>query len=234
MKMKYINIIIFILVLFLLFFSTYNQRVTYKDFGDPFSPIRICFIAGVHGNEPAASLHLCSLLKTDYFDRMSQRGIFIRVIPRVNEFGLDMGIRYQNSLFHPDINRTFGEEGENDVISKDMIKLTRDMTLIVDFHEGWGFHLLDDKSLGSTLTVTNDVKSLGQKIIERINETISDPFRKFVILDRMCKIKEAFSCYNNVRGRNYILVETSGQNNIQDLNIRQDQIQIVIETCLEI
>ena len=227
-------IIIFVLVLLLLFFSSYNQSVTYKDFGDPFSSVRICFIAGVHGNEPAASLHLSSLLESDYFDRMSQRGIFIRVIPRVNEFGLDMGIRYQNSLFHPDINRMFGEEGENDIISKDMIKLTRDMTLIVDFHEGWGFHLLDDKSLGSTLTVTNSVKSLGQKIIKRINEKISEPFRKFVILNRMCKIKEAFSCYNNVRSRNYILVETSGQNNIQDLNIRQDQIQIVIETCLEI
>jgi hypothetical protein len=230
-----ITIIIFgILILILIFLSTYNQRVAYKDFGDPFSPVRICFIAGVHGNELAASLHLSSLLKTDYFDRMSRLGIFIRVIPCINEFGLDMGIRYQNSLFHPDINRTFGEEGENDIISKDMIKLTKDMTLIVDFHEGWGFHLLDDKSLGSTLSVTNSVRYLGEKIVKRINETISEPFRKFVLLDKMCKIKETFSCYNNKRGRDYILVETSGQNDIQDMDIRQYQIQIVIETCLEI
>jgi hypothetical protein len=209
-------------------FLTCNRKVSYKDFGDP-SNRKICFIAGVHGNEPAASLLLYDLLKTDYFQRIaSENRIFIRVLPGVNEFGLKFRTRYQNSFLHPDINRTFVGDGL-DHIAKEIIQLTKDMDLIIDFHEGWGFHLKQQRSLGSTLTLTEGSRPLGELIITNLNKTIVDEKHKFVIVDRMCHIKEALSCYSNLHGKQYILVETSGQNDIQPIEVRQKQIKTIID-----
>ena len=228
-------IFLFILISFILYviyyFLTCNRKVSYKDFGDP-SHRKICFIAGVHGNEPAASLLLYDLLKTDYFQRVSsEKRLFIRVLPGVNEFGLALRIRYQNSFLHPDINRTFVGDGL-DHIAKEIIQLTKDMDLIIDFHEGWGFHLIQPKSLGSTLTLTEGSRSLGELIITNLNKTISNEKHKFVILDRICEIEEALSCYSNRHGKQYILVETSGQNDIQSIEVRQKQIKTIIDTVV--
>lgn len=218
---------------FYFFLSSYNRSVPYFDFGDPSSPNKVCFVAGVHGNEPAASLLLKELVKTDYFSNISEeKELFIRVLPGVNEFGLAFGIRNQNSLFNPDINRTFVGDGQGN-ISKEMIALTKDIPLIIDFHEGWGFHLIDKDSLGSTLTSTKRAIPLAQKMVERVNQGISVPEHKFMILDRMCEIKSSFSCYSNRHGKNYILVETSGQNNIQPIEVRQQQVMIILDTVFD-
>jgi succinylglutamate desuccinylase len=205
----------------------------YHDFGDPHVSYqkRFCFIAGVHGNEPAASLLLERLLKTDYFQQKANAlGVFIRVIPSVNEFGLRYGIRFQNSFLYPDINRTFEHEG-NGFISKEMIRLTKDIRVIIDFHEGWGFHRIHPSSLGSTLTVSDSARPMAERIIERLNQTISNRQHQFMILERMCEIKAAFSCYCNKREKTYILVETTGQNDVQPITERQRQIQIIIDTA---
>lgn len=228
-------IILFMMITFVLYviyyFLTCNRRVTYKEFGDP-SHRKICFIAGVHGNEPAASLLLYDLLKTDYFTRMAaEKRIFIRVLPGVNEFGLALHSRYQNSFMNPDINRTFVEDGL-DHISKEIIQLTKDMDLIIDFHEAWGFHLVNPRSLGSTLTLSEGSRPLGELIITNLNKTIVVEKHKFVILDRMCQIEEALSCYSNRRGKQYILVETTGQNDIQPIEVRQKQIKTIIDTSI--
>jgi len=223
--------IIFIIILFQILYS-YNQSVRYVDFGDPSSPNKVCFIAGVHGNEPAASLLLEKLVETDYFSTISkEKRLFIRVLPGVNEFGLALGIRFQNSLFNPDINRTFKGEGQGN-ISKEMIALTKDIPLIIDFHEGWGFHRIDKDSLGSTLTATKGAVPLAQKLVMNINQIIPNPVHQFMLLDRMCEIDSAFSCYSDRKGKNYILVETSGQNDVQPVEVRQGQVKIILDTVL--
>ena len=228
----YFLLSIFILCLYF-FLSSYNRSVQYFDFGDPSSPNKVCFVAGVHGNEPAASLLLKELVKTDYFYNFSQeKSIFIRVLPAVNEFGLAFGIRNQNSLFNPDINRTFTGTGHGN-ISKEMIALTKDIPLIIDFHEGWGFHLKNKDSLGSTLTSTKGAMPLAEKMVERVNQGISVPEHKFMILDRMCEIESSFSCYSNRHGKNYILVETSGQNDVQPIEVRQYQVMTVLDTIFD-
>lgn len=172
-------------------------------------------------------------MKTDYFSNISEeKGLFIRVLPGVNEFGLAFGIRNQNSLFNPDINRTFVGDGQGN-ISKEMIALTKDIPLIIDFHEGWGFHLINKDSLGSTLTSTKGAIPLAQTMVERVNQGISVPEHKFMILDRMCEIKSSFSCYSNRHGKNYILVETSGQNNVQPIEVRQQQVMVILDAVFD-
>ena len=229
-----LNIVLLLLfILFVLYIYSFNQSVKYVDFGDPDSKIKLCFIAGVHGNEPAASMLLEEMIKTDVFEKICKdKRIFIRILPSVNEFGLKFGIRYQNSIINPDINRTFTNEG-NDIISREIIELTKDSTLIIDFHEGWGFHLIEKDSLGSTLTVTKGLaEEIGIHIVDRLNQKIYDQEKKFVILDRICDIESAFSCYSNRHEKNYILVETSGQGDIQPLSVRYEQIQTIINTVL--
>ncbi len=223
-------VFIFIIVFAVLYvYYSYNNEVYYKDYGDPSSHVKVCLITGVHGNEPAGNSLFKELMRTDYFENVAEtKGIFIRVLPNVNEFGLDFGLRRQNNIFHPDINRTFEEEGL-ETVSKDVIRLTKNMDLVIDFHEGWGYHLLNKKSIGSTLTVTDNVKELATIVLNELNQTIHEEHKKFVILDRMCSIKNALSCYLNNMGKKYILVETTGQDDIQPLAVRKFQIKVILD-----
>ena len=233
MKIIVLIIMLITLITFIAIIACKNRydKVKYYDFGDVNASIKICLIAGVHGNEPAASLLLTRLIEDGYFVKKCS-GRFIRVIPSVNEFGLKHNIRYQSSLWYPDLNRSFTENGAFHSLSNHLIDLTRDMTLVIDFHEGWGYHLATPRSIGSTMTVTGDemTQLLSDQMVKNINQTISDPFKKFVKLGNPCDIKYTFSCYSHLQHKNYILVETTGQGNVQPLSIRQNQILIILDT----
>jgi hypothetical protein len=218
-------IIISILII-LIIYIYFDQPIKYYDFGNKNSNIKICLIGGTHGNERASVIYLNYLINKKYFESI-KKDIYIRVIPCVNKFGFLFNLRYRFHLFNPDINRNYINNGL-DNISKQIISLTKDMDLIVDFHEGWGFHKINPSSLGSTITVTNSITDLGQKILSNINSTIKNEKYKFEILYDVCDIKSSLLCYHS--NKKFILVETSGQNNIQPLVIRTKQIQIILDT----
>ena len=233
LKIFFILFLIFMILSLLIYFLSFNQKIYYKDFGNKDCEIKICLIAGVHGNEPAGSILFHQLIKNGYFEKLtSGKKIFIRVIPSVNEFGLEYNTRYQNSLSHPDINRTFTEEGEIHHLSRDLLRLLKEMTLVIDFHEAWGFHKIHPQSLGSSLTVTGDKPTyeLSKYIVQNLNDIILNPKYQFGILKRICSIPNTLSCYLHKRGINYILVETSGQNDVQPLEVRQVQIISILES----
>ncbi len=215
----------------MIIFIYYNKKIRYYDFNDYNSKIKICLIGGVHGNEPAGSITLLELIKNNYFNN---KNIFIRVIPIVNEFGYKFNMRYQNNLKYPDINRNFSENGPTENISKELYNLTKDMDLIIDFHEGWGFHKIQPDSVGSTITITPNLKSLGYSIINNLNNIISNNNYKFILRTDICDIKTTLGCYMNNKNKNYLLVETTGQNDIQELSIRKNQIKNIIETIINI
>jgi hypothetical protein len=191
--------------------------------------VKICLIGGVHGNERAGPIILQELVDNKYFESIKKE-IFIRVIPCVNEFGFKFNTRYQNNIFHPDINRNYVNNGLCR-ISRQIIELTREMNLVVDFHEGWGFHRFQPSSLGSTLTVTKNITDLGKKIIDNINKGIKEDKYKFMLLYDICDIKTTLACY--LSNKKFILVETSGQNDIQPIGVRTEQIKVVIDTIME-
>lgn len=233
LKIFFIMFLIFMIIGVFIYILSFNQKIYYKDFGNRDSLVKICLIAGVHGNEPAGALLFHRLIKNGYFETItSLQNIFIRVIPSVNEFGLEHDTRYQNSFSHPDINRTFTEEGEIHHLSRDLLRLLKDMTLIMDFHEAWGFHRIHPKSLGSSLTVTGDfdTQELSKLIVQNINQIIPNPKYQFDVLKRICSIPKTLSCYLHKRNINYILVETSGQNDVQPLVVRQTQILNILDS----
>jgi predicted deacylase len=228
-----------ILIVIILIWWLYKHRehlsdnVEYYDFHNSDSPF-ICLIAGTHGNEPAGTIALGRWIK--YLqDKKIVRG-HIRIIPKINKWGLDRNIRYQDYfgiLPYSDINRNYNESGGTDNISRHVIELTRNADLVIDFHEGWGYHICQPTSIGSTLTPTDYAADISAKIVDAINSTGLVGCKKFLsIPNESCKIESTLACYMQNNRRPYILVETTGQNNIQPLDVRINQIDIVINTVL--
>jgi len=227
--MKLLLLFIIVVTMIILFF---NDLIEYYDYGNINSKYKLCIVAGIHGNEPAASILLNKLIQEKYFKNIDEN-IFIRIIPNVNKFGITFNTRYQNNIKHPDINRNFIENSDDDGYKK-IIELTKNMDLILDFHEGWGFHKINPTSLGSTITISpgKNMKELGKHIIRNLNNIIPKKEHKFILLKNTCRIKSSLGCYSTHNNTNYILVETTGQNNIQKLEIRHKQIYNVIITVI--
>lgn len=195
---------------------------------------KIVIIAGVHGNEPAGPHTLMKLIKRGYFhDLAHQTKSKIIVVPSVNEYGLTRNKRWQDNFWRPDINRNFTIEGGTEPTSNFLAQLTKSADLVIDFHEGWGYHKIQNASIGSTISPTETPLALGlaRQMISRLNRGISDQGKQFTLLrGEACIIPSAISCF--LKSRNYILVETTGQNNIQPMEIREQQILNILE-CLK-
>jgi hypothetical protein len=234
------------------------SKLKVYEFGDTSNGF-ICFIAGTHGNEPAGTVALEAMVKVGYFkekarllaegheppsyDRLQPspwsshgRTVLpkgIKVIPRVNEWGLTNNNRYQN-LMRTDINREYKPDSNNPII-KQVLAAVRGATLIVDFHEGWGFHACQPESLGSTLSPNNfePAPKLATAAVETLNTIIKESCKKFtVLMNESCTIKNTLSCLMEQQHVPYILVETTGQNNIQRICLRANQIKKIIDIVI--
>jgi len=196
----------------------------------------ILIVAGTHGNEPAASFYFTNLLKSHF---KVSRGKLI-IVPRINDCALKLNIRSIPLI--GDINRKYNNNNNNKVtsnINKQIIDIinSNQIDFVLDFHEGYDFHKINKSSLGSTITYTRDksgkAKKIGTQIVEKLNEIIIDEKKKFTLLDYNYKpiegtLLEYLSGFN-ISG---ILIETSGQNNIQPLETRFKQIDLIFRYLL--
>lgn len=241
--MKLVYVIIFVLLIILInkiFFGYYgyeylsNNDIKYWDFNYG-SGLKIGFMGSVHGNEPAGCVGLGYLINSGYFNKIArEKKIFIRVIPCINEWGIKRNSRYQPDFLYPDINRNFIGEGLEPVSQK-VINLVKDLDWLIDIHEGYSYHLIDPKSVGSTLSPGPMVGNIAELMVQEVNKTIPDPNKKFVVLnDNNCKIPKTMACYRKSSGKKYILIEISGQNDIQPIGIRKNQVIILVQKFLEI
>lgn len=193
--------------------------------------LTLLIISGVHGNERAGPFVFNKLVKSGYF---KQNTLFkkIYLIPIANEFGYKHNIRYQNDIFNPDINRNFFQN-TNDTIAKFIDSYVQKSDIILDFHEGYDFHLINNTSVGSTIK-TNKQNIWVIKILNNLNKIINNPNKKFTLSTSICSIKNTLGCYthNFYNDKIYILIETTGQNEIQPMNIRERQIMTILSTIL--
>ncbi len=229
-SMKLIVIIVILVIILIYFCKKCNDIKIYKFNVAKRDGMKVVFIAGVHGNEPAGAYALSELLSEKYFDKYDMR---ITVIPMANPCGLKMNTRHQP--LSGDINRTFGSENGDSKIAKKIINELNDSDLIVDFHEGYDWHIQNDKSIGSTLTPSNTqmANQLTNKVLIKLNNTITDKNKKFIIREnKSCDIKSTLNCHMSTKGKDFILVETSGQKNIQSIDVRKQQVKLVVDTIL--
>lgn len=154
------------------------------------------------------------------------------IIPEANKSGGHVGLRWlmHNWLF-PDLNRNYTDQGKEE-ISKKIIQYVNKSDFIVDFHEGWGFRNINKKSLGTTISYTTEnSKLLALEIIDKLNDDIKEDYKKFSLnedKDELLTLRN----YAYRHNKDYILVETTGQNNIQKIETRVNQNMTIIQNVL--
>lgn len=195
----------------------------------------LLLIGGTHGNEPASSIGLINFSQSGI---KLARGKII-IIPDVNKLGLFFNIRYGfDGFILVDYNRQYPSninKKSNNFINKQILKYIEIADFIIDFHEGWDYNIIQPKSLGSGIYPSNTLKAqeIGKDILESINNIISANNKKFTLTKNLDKIDGTLLSYSNIINKNYILIETTGQNNVQHIDIRIKQILSIINTVLQ-
>lgn len=232
-----VALVVLVMIGMVMYFGN-GKRLKYTDYNyTPRNAYKVAIIAGTHGNEPAGTIALEKMMRDRVFDGLNGTTVGVRVIPRVNEWGLKLGTRKTLSL--QDVNRNYlvkrgnveGREG----VSDEVARLTKDANLIIDLHEGWGFHQFHPTRIGPTLSYSGKLgEFLSQKAINEVNETIGDAMKKFVLMNGdMCDIPTTLGCARHTLKKDYILIETTGQNDIQPLSVRTQQHAVLVMTILK-
>ena len=230
MTAKKIFIIFMIFMIILLWYLLYKWAIDITvDCIDSYEPgPTILMVGGTHGNEPAGKDALNRLLRENL---KIKRGNLI-IIPEANKSGGFLHSRWLlHNWLHPDLNRNYTDQGKED-ISKKIIDHVHQADLIVDFHEAWGYRNKNKDSMGSTLSYTTDPsKHLANEIITQLNQTIDEDYKKFTVNEEI----DDLLTLRNYAGRckkDYILMETTGQNNVQTIETRVNQNMIMINHIL--
>jgi hypothetical protein len=208
----------------------------------------IAIIGGTHGNEPIGSIVI-----RDLIDKLNKKEIILKsgkliLIPDVNYCALRTGIRMIPGI--GDLNRKYPKvihENSKCPITNKILNVIHNADFVLDFHEGWGFHRLNKKSMGTSITPTDTKLSneLANYLYNKINLTITEPTKKFIIFvndNRYIKNPHKYSQLNDIKGslryfqninkKNYILIEITGQNNVQTLDIRMSQATLLLNSTL--
>ena len=193
--------------------------------------IDLLFIAGVHGNEYGPTLGIEDYLKENG-TKLKGNLVFI---PRVNISGIDKKVRYMDCLGENyNVNRHFKKNTNK--FQKRILNLVNKSNITLDFHEAYDFHIINKNSIGSTIMVSNHNKlqKLGKILIDEINKTITDKNKKFIYLNNSkYDIKNSLLNYCKLNNKLYFLIEITGQNNKQPLELRKEQTRIILDKYLK-
>lgn len=209
-----ITTLVITLITVLIIHAYCNTLKTYTISKSP-SP-KTLIIASTHGNEPAGYYALKHYLSTN---PQIQKGS-LTLVPAVNKCGLLLKQR-NNPAGNYDINRCYPN---TTYLNKQLSKLVQEADYIIDLHEGYDFHKLNPESVGSGIYAgkTKEAQNLANILADNLNNTIKEDHKKFVTND-ISPIKGSLREYANAINKHYILVETTGINNIQPLAIRVEQ-----------
>ena len=188
-----------------------------KSYGGGMGKKKIVFIGGTHGDEPAGAFAI-----NDYNFYGNTNYEIVTII--VNQCGIDNNTRV-NPYTNKDMNRFYGKGDVTNMVIEDIIK---DSDLIIDFHEGYDFHLINKNSIGSTLS-TETVIPLAKEIKNYLNSYIDDENKFFSVITNKEEIKGSLREYSESMGLNYILVETTRKYNI---DVRVEQCRKIINYVL--
>jgi hypothetical protein len=257
MECIYIIIITIIILIIFNIYYKYNiknicNNLEYFIYGEktPYNKT-ILILGGIHGNEPAGSRAILQFMNEINTNKTKLNNNRLILIPHVNYCALQINKRSVPLI--GDLNRKFPSNenyNENKLhpIIKQILNFTKEADFIIDFHEGWGYYKENKGSIGSTITPTNTIISnqVADLVYNNLNNNIIEYNKKFTILTddnyliqntsekygKNIDIKNTLRYFANIIKINYMLIETTGQNKIQDLDIRINQARIVIDTVL--
>ena len=190
----------------------------------------VLIVCSQHGNEPAPSVagkQILSVIKNKI-----KKGTVI-LITEANPCGLRFNTRsLPNGV---DINRSYGEKFTN--TSKLITDYANKSDIVLDLHEGWGYNNLDAGSMGSNIYYkprTNlDAEQICNNSVSTINSSITESYKKFKCMrDDPTETPTTLSAYCERNSIPVLIVETSGQDDIQPIQLRADQHKVVIMETL--
>ena len=152
-----------------------------------------------------------------------------------------LNIRFQPhqvlAINSTDLNRNYpkqsAEEDGKCEVSNQLKQFIKEADFVVDMHEGWGFHKLQKDSLGSGVYPSNSqiAQEVAAKATMFLNSLIQEQNKQFVCKD-IPDIKGSLRAYCNLVNKPCILIETTGQSDIQPLSIRSQQHLLLARSIL--
>ncbi len=205
---------------------------------------RFLAIATIHGNEPAGSWALESIVRDFKSQKLKLKKGSLVVVPCLNPCGRILRTRYQpHELLKmnfeiADGNRTYPkrlEESANSDVTKEVIQLVNKSDAVFDGHEAYSYVRLNTASMGNgifagtTLLSMKIAKNIEEVLNKKIPNTI--PYKRYKAINFWRTPDGSLRNYCNRKKKHYILMETAGgQNNIEPPRVRTLAQKIV---CLE-
>ncbi len=193
----------------------------------------VVVIGGMHGNEPAGAYAADQIRYWPI-----RRGTLV-VVPRANPPALAANNRYTPGAEEPEknLNRNFPRAGKSEPPRGAMATALWDLVerfkpnWVVDLHEGYDFHQMNDDSVGSTVIAASDPDSraMADLLLSRINPTIPDDRKDFVRLGPPVDGSLARAVAEHLGCRSLILETTSRE---QPLPFRARQHRLMMHTLL--
>ena len=229
----YKPLIIFLLTFivgYVLLFSC-HRSLDIKTFDSGKPGINVLLLAGTHGNEPAGShtlLRLQNLILKGTYKIKSGK---LTIVHNINPCGYYFDNRYYSVIGKKiDINRMYKK---GFIINKQIEKLIPNHNLILDFHEGWGYIGKNEGSIGSSITTLNIPFRHEYNILTLLNKNINIVEKKWLKNDIKLEVSNSLRELAMKNKKSYMLIETSGQNNIQPLHVRMKQNNIILNYILK-
>ncbi len=236
MKLSLLTIILLIIFVILYYFNmltTICDTVPeYFTYASKTPGPSILVLGATHGNEPAGYYAI-----KEYMDMLNKQDIILKkgriiFVPAVNYCGLKFNSRY--NPIYGDINRLYNIDKDMNVTNSFIIQLVKQSDFIIDFHEAYDFNKINKGSIGSTITTINTETSndVAKFAISNLNADISEDYKKFDIIQDD-RIKNTLRYYiSKNEKKDYILVEITGQNDIQPLELRKNQCLSIISSVI--
>ena len=195
----------------------------------------VMILGGVHGNEPAGFRAAMEIKNWTI-----EKGILI-VIPQANKLGLRANTRwipeFRNDRKLKDLNRNFPRQSDPTTQTElaaglwDFIK-QREPDWFFDLHEGYDFHRLNPKSVGSSVITFADQSALATQLAAVANQHIAEE-RSFSVLANSGPVhgSVARACTEQLGTKSFIL-ETTFKD--QPISQRTRQHRAMVATALQV
>lgn len=232
-----------------------SRLETYKFVASEPSAYNVLIVGGTHGNEQAGSNALIELVRQLKTGQLKLKQGTLTVLPTANPCGKQLGIRFQPHqmmiLKSIDLNRAYpkrpGEEGSCEV-SNAIANLALKHNFVIDLHEGYTFNHVDPNSMGSCVFPGNSslAREIAKKSVVEINRTITKkPSTGSRLLDDMTlqdfmwqsrpdwpELPGTLRWHADQHGIDYLLVETTGQADVQPMPVRVKQHLFLVKSFL--